>query len=147
QRSWTIEIASWHDDRRSVDSNGAKVMGGIAIAAAVKERTIMIKRILLGYDGSENAERALTFAIDLAQRYLAELHVLAVVQPPDFAIEIGIEALMEGAQKHCERLIDAVGEKLRKESISVVSHIETGGAGEQIVRYAKEHQIDHVVVG
>jgi nucleotide-binding universal stress UspA family protein len=132
---------------RERDSTGTKVLGGIAIAPVVKGGMIMIKRILLGYDGSENAERALTFAIDLAQRQSAELHVLAVLQPPDFAIEIGIEALMEGAQKHCELLIDAVEEKLRKESISAVSRIETGRAGEQIVRYAKEHQIDHVVVG
>lgn len=37
-----------------------------------------MKRILLGYDGSDYANHALASAAELAQRYGVELHVLAV---------------------------------------------------------------------
>jgi len=45
----------------------------------------MIHKILLAYDGSESAKHAFDFSVDMAKRYDAALHVLAVVQPPDFA--------------------------------------------------------------
>jgi nucleotide-binding universal stress UspA family protein len=38
----------------------------------------MIRRILLAYDGSEPAANAFRFSADLARKYGAELHVLAV---------------------------------------------------------------------
>ena len=38
-----------------------------------------MKRILVGYDGSENAERALDFAIELASKFSARLFVVEVI--------------------------------------------------------------------
>ena len=42
----------------------------------------MIKRILVAFDGSEAANKAYTFALDVAQKYDADLYVLAVARPP-----------------------------------------------------------------
>ena len=41
----------------------------------------MIKKILVAIDGSDQANRAFDFAIDLAQKYSAEITALAVVPP------------------------------------------------------------------
>jgi nucleotide-binding universal stress UspA family protein len=45
----------------------------------------LIKKILVALDGSEPAEKALDFAIDLASKYSAEVTLLSVVYAPMFA--------------------------------------------------------------
>lgn len=56
----------------------------------------MIKKILLAHDGSELAEKAFTFGLDLAKKYGAELYVLAVARPPEFGGGgVETEALLE----------------------------------------------------
>jgi nucleotide-binding universal stress UspA family protein len=42
----------------------------------------MIKKILVAIDGSEHAEKALDFALDLAERYSAQVTILNVFQMP-----------------------------------------------------------------
>lgn len=49
----------------------------------------MIRRILLAHDGSTGTDRALDVALDLARKYAAELHVLAVARPPEFRAHAG----------------------------------------------------------
>jgi len=44
----------------------------------------MIHNILVGYDGSEAAANALTFAAGIARAFGSSVHVLAVVRPPEF---------------------------------------------------------------
>lgn len=47
----------------------------------------MIKKLLIACDGSDSANAAFVFALDLADKYGAELHVLAVCRPPEFGEE------------------------------------------------------------
>jgi len=57
-------------------------------------------KLLVAYDGSGSAQVALEFGVDLAKRYGAELHLLAVVHPPDIAGDVETEALLESSQRH-----------------------------------------------
>jgi nucleotide-binding universal stress UspA family protein len=41
----------------------------------------LIKKILVAVDGSEMANKALDFALDLAEKYLAEIFLISVYQP------------------------------------------------------------------
>jgi nucleotide-binding universal stress UspA family protein len=50
-----------------------------------------MRRILLGNDGSNSACHALDFAIELAHRYGAELHVLAVGDPAELMVRYAEE--------------------------------------------------------
>ena len=72
----------------------------------------MIAKILLGYDGSASAERALGFAIETAQKYGAQLHVLAVARPPDLGTEIEVEPVIERELKHYESVLAGMRDKL-----------------------------------
>lgn len=107
----------------------------------------MIKRILLAYDGSTGADRALNFALDLARKYAAELHVLAVARPPEFGDDVETRAVIENARWHYDRVLGPVKARLAGETIKTTFHVAVGHPAEQIVRYAEEHAIDHVVVG
>jgi nucleotide-binding universal stress UspA family protein len=107
----------------------------------------MINRILVGYDGSASADDAFAFALDLAKRYGAELHVLAVARPPEFAEEVETEALIENSLQHCEKVLSARRAELADGPVKAQFHAVVGHPAEQMVRYAESHGIDHIVVG
>lgn len=107
----------------------------------------MIRKILLGYDGSPSAEHAMRFAVDLAQKYGAELHVLAVARPPEFGDEVETEAAVESAQRHNDKVLGKARMQLGQASLTMHFHAAIGHPAEQLVRYAEAHTIDHIVVG
>jgi nucleotide-binding universal stress UspA family protein len=107
----------------------------------------MIRKILLGYDGSPSAGDAFTFAVDLAQRYGAELHVLAVARPPEYAEDVESMAVMENSRKHYDKVLGSLKPRLEQATIKTHTHVVIGHPAEQLVRYAEGHGIDHIVVG
>jgi nucleotide-binding universal stress UspA family protein len=106
-----------------------------------------MKRILLGYDGSESANHALAFARDLAGRYGAELHVLAVARLPEFGDEVETEAAIESGRRQCEKVLKVAKEKLSGAALQTNFRVAIGHPAEQIVRDAEAHAIEHIVVG
>jgi nucleotide-binding universal stress UspA family protein len=107
----------------------------------------MIRKVLLGYDGSESANQAFLFAVDLARKYGAELHVLAVARPPELGDEVETKAVIENSRRHYNGLLDSLKSQLAHESVNVHFQVEVGHPAEQIVRYAEAHGVDHIVVG
>jgi len=107
----------------------------------------MIKRILSGYDGSSSAEKALAFALELAERYGAELHLLAVARPPEFGDEVETAAAIEDARQRCQRVLAPLRARLAQGSVVAHFHVAVGPPAEQIVRHAEQHRVDHIVVG
>ncbi len=107
----------------------------------------MITRILLGYDGSPASERAFEFALDLARRYGAELHVLAVFRPPEFGTEVETEDMIEQGRRHCAKLLSPLRAKLAGGDVTARFETAIGHPSEQILLYADRHGIDHIVVG
>jgi nucleotide-binding universal stress UspA family protein len=107
----------------------------------------MIRSILLGYDGSESAGRALDFALNLADTYKAELHVLAVARPPELAIDTELQAVIENSRLRYDQVLRAARAKVANASVKTHFELLVGHPAEQIVRYAETHAIDHIIVG
>jgi len=107
----------------------------------------MIRRILLGYDGSDSATDAFTFALDLAQRYQAELHVIAISRPLEIADDVETEAIIENSRRHYEKVLRPIQARVATTPLKAHFEILLGHPAEQIVRYAEKHGIDHIVVG
>ena len=107
----------------------------------------MIRTILLGYDGSPSSDDAFEFALDVAARYGAELHVLAVARPPEFAEDVESTAVIENSRKHYDKVLGSLRPRLERAAIKVHTHVVIGHPAEQLVRYAEGHRIDHIVVG
>ena len=107
----------------------------------------MIKRILVAFDGSEPSKRAYAFALDLAKKYDAELHVLAVARPPEFGEDVETQAIIENSKKHYHKVLAPL--KAQAPSVGVRVHFElaVGHPAEQIIRYTERHGVDHIVVG
>lgn len=107
----------------------------------------MITRILLAYDGSEPANHAFTFAVDLAKKYQASLTALAVARPPEIGDDVETRAIMENSQRHYRHLLGQLQHKAVAQKIEVKLEVKVGHPAEQIVNYAEQHQIDMIVMG
>ena len=108
----------------------------------------MIRRILLAYDGSDPAKKALDTALDLAGKYEAELFVLTVVQPPDFGDDVETEAIIENSRNHHQRLLAPVKHRIAA-SAGIHAHFEVavGHPAQQIIYHADRCKADLIVIG
>jgi nucleotide-binding universal stress UspA family protein len=104
---------------------------------------MLSKRILLAYDGSEQARRALTFAVELAKLAQAKIGVVSVV--PVHAGRIGIDP-WDDQQVHGTELLEA--KKLISEAgITPDLHEPFGEISEAIIKTAEDGGYDHIVTG
>lgn len=111
-----------------------------------------IQRILFPTDFSEPALEAQQYALALAERVGAELHVLHVVPlpvtypeiaSPYAVLESDTDVQLEAANERLSKLIDpALAGKLSIRRSAVV-----GVAVDEILKYAEAQQIDLIVVG
>jgi len=107
----------------------------------------MIHKILLGHDGSASADQAYGFAADMARRYGAELHAVVVARPPDFGDEVEVQADVEDARRRYHHVLSALKARMASDGFDVRAQVVVGHPAEQLVRYAEQHGIDHIVVG
>jgi len=109
----------------------------------------MFRKILVGYDGSEGAMKALRTAVDIAKHYGAEVHSISVEEDlPKYAATVG-EVLEAKAEKngYFAKLIQEAKEMVAKEGVALHTRVMAGHEVETIVDYAKDHHFDLVVIG
>jgi nucleotide-binding universal stress UspA family protein len=110
---------------------------------------VNLERVLVAYDFSDDAERALSFALSLAQEYQAELHLLHVLPKPTQEgpeIAWGPES-KEGAYHQAARRLQKA---IRAEAYlwcKVKHAVRWGRPYQEILAYAKEEQIDLICMG
>lgn len=107
----------------------------------------MIEKILLAYDGSEPARKALDAALDLARKYQAELYVLTVAQPPDFGEDVETEAIIENSRGYHERILTPVKDLVATSGVKAVFEVAVGHPAEQIIYHADRYLVDLIVLG
>jgi nucleotide-binding universal stress UspA family protein len=106
----------------------------------------MFKSILVAWDGSEHAKRALGEAVDLARTQAATLTLLTVAAPlhawPGYVPPISEDDLVSGAEE-----ILAEGEALVPEGIPVSGRAAAGHPGTELVKSAAAGDHDLIVMG
>jgi nucleotide-binding universal stress UspA family protein len=106
----------------------------------------MIDTVVVATDGSESVERAVTVALDLADRFDAAVHALNVVDEgevesaPDEVREELRTALTERGEDATERVADAAGG-------TVTTAVREGRPASEIAEYAREVDADVVATG
>lgn len=114
---------------------------------------IDIKSILLPTDLSSNVEYAAEYAYAFAAQFGAELHLLHIVTDltehlpdPELYPEMRGQ-YMQQAQEHAATQLESWAEKTRQMGLKVTAVSQSGAAEAGILRYAKEHEIDMIVMG
>ncbi|MEW6266335.1 MAG: universal stress protein [Thermodesulfobacteriota bacterium] len=107
----------------------------------------MIKRLLVAYDGSRQAEKAFTFALDVAGKYAAGLIVLAVARPPEPPVAVETEAVIDHATRYYQEKFDGLQQRAAEAGVESKFEIRVGHPAEQIVLLADEAGVDLIVMG
>ncbi|NLY00177.1 MAG: universal stress protein [Rhodopirellula sp.] len=111
---------------------------------------IRLARILLPSDFSELSSEATKYACGLAEQFAAELHVLHVQESlivPEYGLAIDWTELMQEAKKSADAKIRSILGPEWSEGRAVVTAVVEGTPFVEIIRYAREHAIDLIVMG
>ncbi len=105
----------------------------------------MFERVLLPTDGSKAAIPARERAFEIVQMAEGELHILHVVEQPALS---GGKIIARKLEEKGERLLDGVSRRAERRGIeNVRTHVARGPPHEEILRYARNNDIDTIVMG
>lgn len=111
----------------------------------------MPRRILVAFDGSPMAERALEHVCDV--HHGADVTVIHVIDPVDsvlYAEASGPNAArewIEAAETEADSICSAAESDAAASGMTVDTVTVFGSPAREIVRYAREHDTDQIVVG
>jgi nucleotide-binding universal stress UspA family protein len=112
----------------------------------------MFKHILYATDGSEHALKALNYVCELAKLHRSAVTVVHAYPPPSFYYPNVIAApyydeLIEQSRQAAEDIMNEAVRKLRMSSIGVTQELVEGSAANAILKAAKNHRCDLIVMG
>jgi nucleotide-binding universal stress UspA family protein len=109
-----------------------------------------IRRILVPHDFGDTAERALTFALDLAAKLGAHVTVMHAYEVPAYAFPEGpvLSAEMAGNLERAARVaLENVASRAGRGGVELDVVLRQGVAWSEIIALAKESGADLVVMG
>ncbi len=119
-----------------------------------------VKRILVAVDGSEYSERASDVALDMAQKYHAELFVLHVIPRPAYASmplfptvsppsQASFDEYHDYTKKAARAYVDRILARAKTLGVDARAEIREAvmSAVQGITEYAQNEKVDLIVVG
>lgn len=106
----------------------------------------MYDSILVPTDGSDGAQKAFEHALELAEVYNSEIHLLYVVEPVHTA-DVGTEQVLDAMRAEGERLLEEVADQGKSAGIDAVTEVRVGNPHREILEYTEEKEMDLIVMG
>jgi len=109
----------------------------------------MYKKMLVAFDGSEGAKRALAAGLSMARIHQAELWALAVEEKlPRFSATIDeVQEEKDFADRYYGALLAEASRQAREAGMALHTLLRAGHAAKTIVEVVKEGAFDLVIVG
>jgi nucleotide-binding universal stress UspA family protein len=105
------------------------------------------QKILVGFDGSGQAEKAVDTALALANSLDSKLLVFSVARPPEPATMVELDAMLSDAREHFEEKFTGIRQRARDLEVELETDIAVGHPIEQIVHRAEADHIDLIILG
>jgi nucleotide-binding universal stress UspA family protein len=112
-----------------------------------KRQNPHFRKLLVGYDGSPQSEKAVDVAFSLAQCLDATILIFAVARPPEPATSVELEAVLDDAREHYEEGFKKIMEKAREGDLNVQTAMAVGHPAEQVIHRAEVDGIDLIILG
>jgi len=122
-----------------------------------QRETACPKKLLVAYDGSEHAKKALALAVGLGKRIGAEILAAKVIDPVDLAViysniepgaEVKIESGLSGLDEADKTMMEEAKSIGEASGVKIMTTILTGdNIADTIIRYAEEQEVDIIVAG
>lgn len=109
----------------------------------------MLRRIVIGFDGSENSKAAISFIKKIDDAKGAELHLVMVIDFTSlysYGVDIP-ESVYTNIRSHSEEQLTAISNDLRSEGFNVKPVILEGSPADAIMEYATKIGAELIVVG
>ena len=113
---------------------------------------IRLAKLLVPTDFSEDSEQAARYAVELAKRFQAEIHCVHVVDIPADLLSTSAyymtgpsEAFLDQIREESKKNLEAFAEK-NLEGVQVRTAFLEGSPFVEIIRYARNQEIDLVVI-
>ncbi|MBU3679484.1 MAG: universal stress protein [Candidatus Kapabacteria bacterium] len=111
-----------------------------------------VSSILVPTDFSENAQKALDLAKEIARGTNATLHLIHVVEPVVYPADwsyaqVGFADLERELETNMQKELNTMADLLKKEGYKVETAILRGRASDEICAYAKDHKASIVAIG
>lgn len=110
-------------------------------------RHSVFAKILVGYDGSPQAEKAVHLAFSMAKAMDSKVLLFAVARPPEPATSVEVEAVLDDAREHYEQAFQKLLQAGRESSIDMETEVAVGHPAEQIIHKAEMMKADLVILG
>jgi nucleotide-binding universal stress UspA family protein len=110
-------------------------------------RHSQFKRILIGFDGSSQAEKATEIGLSLAQSLDSKVLLFSVARPPEPATMVELSAMLDDAREHFEEKFKKIVQRAKELNVELATDIAVGHPVEQIVHRAETDKIDLIVLG
>jgi nucleotide-binding universal stress UspA family protein len=113
---------------------------------------IKLKKVLVPTDFSESARHALTYGISFAREYEAELTLLHVVEnlTVGYASDLFPVPMAEVFQEisgYAKAELAKLAAEAREKQVAVVEQVIQGKPSAEIIRFARETEVDMIVLG
>jgi nucleotide-binding universal stress UspA family protein len=105
------------------------------------------QKILVGFDGSSQSEKATEVALSLAQSLDCKLLLFAVARPAEPATMVELDAMLDDAREHFEEKFKKIGQCAKEMNVELETDIAVGHPVEQIVHRAEADHIDLIILG
>jgi nucleotide-binding universal stress UspA family protein len=110
-----------------------------------------MKKLLVAFDGSENAKRALRYAIDQVRDTGAWIHLLIAHPAPMLYPEIGVmipyETLLDAVSREAAQTLLTAEKELDRAGVGYTREVSCGPAGRLIAERAKAPEFAGIVMG
>jgi nucleotide-binding universal stress UspA family protein len=110
-------------------------------------RQSQFKRVLIGFDGSSQSEKATEIGLSLAQSLDSKLLLFAVARPPEPATMVELSAMLDDAREHFQEKFKKVAQRAKDLEVELETDIAVGHPVEQIVHRAEADRVDLIVLG
>jgi nucleotide-binding universal stress UspA family protein len=117
----------------------------------------LFKKILVAVDGSELSYKSVDYALDLAQKYSAQLKIVTVIDAPSDTLVAQASAFAPQSIKDHEEKLEKAHEQILLKAvqkaeklipkISVTKQVLEGPPAERIVETTKAESFDLIVMG
>lgn len=89
-------------------------------------RHTQFKKILIGFDGSSQSEKATEIGLALAQSLDSKVLLFAVARPPEPATMVELNAMLDDAREHFEESFKKVVQRARDLEVELETDIAVG---------------------
>jgi len=110
-----------------------------------------MKRILVALDGSDTARRAAAMAVQIAEKFGAQVELVHVMPPPPVfsepAVIVNVAELERAQYEAAQGLLSRAAQEQARPGVEILTRILAGPAAEVIAEHADSGGFDLVTVG